>query len=166
VSPRKVRGARSSRPAPPFTVEVVDRRRRKSGDARDLGAFLTRLAAEVPPPPGSRVVLCLLSDPAMRTLNRTFRGKRGTTDVLAFPGDEPRDPEGRFHLGDIAVSVPRAARQAREEGHALSRELRILALHGYLHLLGHDHERDRGEMMRLESRLIRGLVGERPRGRA
>jgi probable rRNA maturation factor len=101
----------------------------------------------------------------MRSLNRTFRGRRGTTDVLAFPGGGDADPEGRAHLGDIAVSVPRAARQAAERGHSLRRELKILALHGYLHLLGLDHERDRGEMMRAQDRLVRVLLTGRRRAR-
>jgi len=101
----------------------------------------------------------------MRELNGTFRGRRGTTDVLAFPGGGARDPEGRTHLGDIAVSVPRATRQANERGHSLVRELEILVLHGYLHLLGMDHETDRGEMMRLQDRLVRGLLPRWPRSR-
>lgn len=130
-----------------------------------MGAFLERLGTLVPSPPGSHVVLCLLSDGAMRKLNRTFRGRRGTTDVLAFPGEGTLDPEGKIHLGEIALSIPRAARQARDEGHPFARELRILALHGYLHLLGHDHESDQGEMMRMQGRLIRKLLPARSRGR-
>jgi probable rRNA maturation factor len=147
-------------------VAVVDRRRGGTPQARGLRGFLGRLAAAVPPPEEARVALCLLSDAAMRKLNRAHRGLDATTDVLAFPGGGSRDPDGRIELGDIAVSVPRAARQAREAGHSLGRELRILALHGYLHLLGHDHETDRGEMATLERRLARRLLGERPRGRA
>jgi probable rRNA maturation factor len=147
-------------------VAVVDRPRRRTPGARALRSFLERVAVLAPPPPGARVALCLLSDAAMRRLNLSFRGRNATTDVLAFPGGGSRDPEGRLDLGDIAVSVPRAARQAREAGHALGRELRILALHGYLHLLGHDHETDRGEMSGLERRLVRRLLEERPRGRA
>jgi rRNA maturation RNase YbeY len=147
-------------------VEVVDRPRLRTPGARALRSFLEHVAVEAPPPPGARVVLCLLSDAAMRRLNRTFRGRGATTDVLAFPGGGSRDPEGQLELGDIAVSVPRAARQAREAGHPLGRELRILAMHGYLHLLGHDHEADRGEMRCLEQRLIRRLLEERSRGRS
>ena len=125
---------------PLIEVEVVNRRRARTPGIRALASFMERLIEEVPPPPGGRVVLCLLSDGAMRDLNRVYRGRRATTDVLAFPGGGVRDPEGRLELGDIALSVPRAARQAREAGHTLGRELKILAMHGYLHLLGHDHE--------------------------
>ena len=91
-------------------------------------------------------------DRAMRRLNRDFRGKDKTTDVLSFPGEAT--PEGR-HLGDIVISVPTAGRQAGERGHALDREVRTLLLHGVLHCLGYDHESDRGEMEKLERRLRR-----------
>ena len=94
----------------------------------------------------------------MRELNRRFRGRDSTTDVLSFPGDSAPDPEGRRHLGDIAISVPTAARQARVAGHGLQRELSVLVLHGYLHLLGYDHETDDGTMLRLQRRLERRLL--------
>lgn len=94
----------------------------------------------------------------MRDLNREFRGFDRPTDVLAFPGDEAEDPHGERHLGDIAIAVPTAARQARERGHSLPQEIRILVLHGYLHLLGYDHETDEGQMRRLQARLVRRLL--------
>ncbi len=145
---------------------MVRRRRRAAGaGASALAEFLEEVARAVPPPRGARLSLCLVSDPAMRRLNATFRGKRGTTDVLAFPGGGEKDPDGRPYLGDIAISVPRAAAQARARGHGVSREMRILALHGYLHLLGYDHETDRGEMMRLEARLVGRLLPPRVKGR-
>ena len=77
-----------------------------------------------------------------------FRGKDYATDVLSFPA-EPSDAR---HLGDLAISTLRARAQAREFGHSTEDELRILMLHGVLHLLGHDHETDRGRMARVESR--------------
>jgi len=83
----------------------------------------------------------------MRTLNRAFRGKDYATDVLSFPVDS------ESFLGDIAIAAGVAARQAEEAGHSVATELRILALHGLLHLLGYDHEHDRGEMERAEARL-------------
>lgn len=94
----------------------------------------------------------LTGDREMRRLNREFRGKDKSTDVLSFPGDAT--PEGR-HLGDIVVSVETARRQAAERGHGLDREVRLLLLHGLLHCLGHDHESDAGEMDRLERKLRR-----------
>lgn len=83
----------------------------------------------------------------MRSLNRQFRGKDHATDVLSFPSGE------RGFLGDIVIAAGVAARQAREAGHALTTELRVLALHGLLHLLGYDHEADEGRMARAEARL-------------
>jgi probable rRNA maturation factor len=91
-------------------------------------------------------------DRAMRRLNRDYRQKDKSTDVLSFPGE--KTPEGR-HLGDIVISVPTAERQAAEQGHPLEREVKTLLLHGVLHCLGYDHESDAGEMERLEKRLRR-----------
>ncbi len=93
-------------------------------------------------------------DRTMRRLNRHYRGKDQTTDVLSFGGDAgPAAGEG--HLGDIVISVPAARRQAALAGHDGGREVRLLLLHGVLHCLGYDHETDGGEMERLERRLRR-----------
>jgi probable rRNA maturation factor len=97
---------------------------------------------------------CLITgDAHMRRLNREFRGKDYTTDVLSFPaGDiEARKNDGA-RAGDIAISLPRARAQARQFGHSTECEIRILMLHGLLHLLGQDHERDGGRMARAEKR--------------
>ena len=99
------------------------------------------------------VTLLLAPDREVRRLNRVFRGKDWTTDVLSFPaqGDlEPKNP----HLGDLAISVPQARRQARWAGWSLEDEMSLLVTHGFLHLLGYDHERDDGEMRRLEEALL------------
>jgi probable rRNA maturation factor len=92
------------------------------------------------------------SDRELHRANRSFRGKDAPTDVLSFPGEE--GPEG-WYLGDILISVPTARRQALARGWDAQRELRTLVLHGLLHCLGYDHERDQGEMDRLERRLRR-----------
>ena len=92
-----------------------------------------------------------VGDRAMRKINRDFRHKDATTDVLSFPGGET--PEGS-HLGDVLISVPAARRQV-PAGETVERELRRLLLHGVLHCLGHDHETDDGTMERLEARLRR-----------
>lgn len=95
-----------------------------------------------------REFTCLLSsDAELRRLNATFLGKDYPTDVLSFPS-----LEGEESLGEIAISSVRAKAQAAEFGHAVETEIEILMLHGVLHLLGHDHESDRGAMRRLESR--------------
>lgn len=95
-----------------------------------------------------RPFTCLLtSDAELRRLNATFLGKDYPTDVLSFPS-----VEGEESLGDLAISAVRAREQAAEFGHPIETEIEILMLHGVLHLLGHDHETDRGAMRRLESR--------------
>jgi probable rRNA maturation factor len=95
------------------------------------------------------MTVALVPDARIQALNRQYRKKDTPTDVLAFPADE------RGYLGDVVIAAGVATRQAREAGHALATELRILALHGLLHLLGYDHERDDGRMARLERRLRR-----------
>lgn len=115
----------------------------------DLRRFARVLQDEVA---GGQAFQCLITDDReLRRLNRTFLGKDDPTDVLSFP-----EADG---LGEIAISAQRAAAQARRYGHALQRELEILMLHGLLHLLGMDHERDRGRMARVEAdwRLRLGL---------
>jgi len=97
---------------------------------------------------GGRGFLCLVTDDReLRRLNRQFLGKDEPTDVLSFP--EP-GPDG--FLGEMAISVDRARDQARACGHSLDDEVRILMLHGLLHLLGMDHAADRGRMARAEKR--------------
>jgi probable rRNA maturation factor len=95
------------------------------------------------------VAVALVPDSRVRTLNRTYRGQDRPTDVLSFPSDTPG------HLGDIVIAAGVARRQARAAGHPMAAELRVLALHGLLHLLGYDHERDTGQMARAEARLRR-----------
>jgi probable rRNA maturation factor len=111
----------------------------------ELRAFWRRLIADVA---GDQDVVCLITtDDALRRLNREFRGKDFATDVLSFPAPEHADG-----LGEIAISWDRATEQAREMGHTAGDEVRVLMLHGVLHLLGMDHETDAGEMRRTESR--------------
>jgi len=116
-----------------------------------------------------RLSVLLCGDGRIRTLNRTWRGKDRPTDVLSFspepdPSRPPRRVGARGVLGDLVVSVPAAARQARRYRHPTSRELQILLAHGLLHLLGYDHERDDGTMFRLQARLVRGAFGAGPDG--
>jgi probable rRNA maturation factor len=139
-------------------IEIVNRQRTVRVNAAGLSRFLRRAGHELPPRHADGFTVCLVSDRRMREYNRAFRSADRPTDVLSFPGDEEPDPEGRIHLGDVVIAVPTAARQARDAGHSLARELKILALHGYLHLLGHDHETDRGQMRRLQRRLERKLL--------
>ncbi len=102
------------------------------------------------------VSIALVSDARVRALNRQYRREDNATDVLSFPANpESRIPNPDGFLGDIVIARGVARRQARDVGHAEWAELRVLALHGLLHLLGYDHERDRGRMRRVEQRLRR-----------
>jgi len=128
---------------------------------RQLRPWLRALLGELAPEAASFAVR-FTSDREMRRINRDFRGKDKTPDVLSFPGDASgteRDAEGPHaegpHLGDVVIAVPTARRQAAERGGDVERELRTLLLHGVLHCLGHDHEIDDGAMERLERRLRR-----------
>jgi probable rRNA maturation factor len=96
------------------------------------------------------VDVLLADDRALRRLNREFRGKDKATDVLSFPAAEEFAGQ---HAGDLAVSLETAERQAAEHGHSLRDEVRVLLLHGLLHLHGMDHETDKGEMAKREAEL-------------
>lgn len=105
----------------------------------------------------AEVHLVLTGDQTVRDLNLRFLGNDRATDVLSFPdGDEL--PTGRLLLGEIVISLDRARRQAEKYGHGEVRELCELALHGTLHLLGYDHERDHGEMNEIELKLRQELL--------
>ena len=173
------RRARPVRHLSRLSVAVTDGLGRRIA-APGLARWLARAA---PPRAQGAVTVALVTDAAIRALNRTFRGKDAATDVLSFPEESPaqgsrlsahgktgmplREPwaVSRKPVGDIVIARGVAARQARAEGHAVTTEYRVLALHGLLHLLGYDHERDRGQMRRLEDRLRRraglpgGLIG-------
>jgi probable rRNA maturation factor len=112
---------------------------------RQARAFARRLETEVAG--GSKFTCLITGDSELRRLNRDFRKKDYATDVLSFPS---RGSNG--FLGEIAISFEQAQRQAAEYGHPVSREIEILMLHGVLHLLGMDHEKDRGQMARAENK--------------
>jgi len=124
-----------------------------------LSSWLRRVA---PAGARGRVGIALVSDRRIRALNRTYRRKDYATDVLSFRSEpEPLALSPEPFLGEIVIARGVARRQAREARHSELTELRVLALHGLLHLLGYDHERDSGEMRRAERRLRRkGGLGE------
>jgi probable rRNA maturation factor len=125
----------------PLLIRPLSRRIPRTA-LREFLAELTRRVTR------GRVVGCLITDDReLRRLNREFRGKNYATDVLSFPCSDTANG-----LGEIAISVDRAAAQAAEYGHSITDELRILMLHGALHLAGFDHEKDSGEMARAENR--------------
>jgi probable rRNA maturation factor len=142
------------------TFEIVNRLRAATPEARGLAAFGHRLAGVAPRTRATSVTVCLAGDALVKRLNGAYRGKHRTTDVLSFPAGDEAAPDGSRHLGDVVISIPQTRRQAAREGRAPARELRLLLLHGYLHLLGYDHEVDDGTMKRLESRLAARLLPE------
>jgi probable rRNA maturation factor len=138
-------------------IEVVNRQRRVPMDDGRWRAFGER-ALRVVPADGAGATVAFVSDRLMRDLNKRWRGKRGTTDVLSFPAGQEEFEKGEgVSLGDVVISVEQAARQAAEHGLEFEGEVRQLILHGLLHLCGYDHERDGGEMNALELRLRRRL---------
>jgi probable rRNA maturation factor len=148
---------------------VVNRQRRASVDVARARAFARRLKVALRLG-GRDFNVCLVDDGAMARLNSAFRGKAAATDVLSFPWSEAKVGSGRApkrgarrsagreggdrefdgFLGDVVISVETARRNARAEGHSSANEIRWLILHGLLHLLGYDHETDRGEMTAFE----------------
>jgi rRNA maturation RNase YbeY len=159
---QKGRGASAGNSGPQL---VENRQRKMRVGVRTTEQFLRRVIRELGVGRDS-VSLCFVTDRQMARLNETYRKKKGTTDVLSFPAeqrDKPISPSRRAKklrrefLGDIAISPAVARRNAYSLGRSLSGEIRVLILHGVLHLLGYDHETDRGEMDRVEGRLRRRL---------
>lgn len=109
------------------------------------------LAKAAPARARGDVSVALVSDRRMRALNRQFRGKDAVTDVLSFPAN--RTPGVTPFLGDVVIASGVAKKQAKAAGHPVQTEIRVLALHGLLHLLGYDHDNDDGKMARVEARL-------------
>jgi probable rRNA maturation factor len=118
---------------------------------RTLARFLALTQAAVRL--SGQVTVLLTTDEAVRKLNRQFRGKNKATDVLSFPAESFPGPAAEKIAGDVAISVPTALDQAVEQGHSLSTEVKVLILHGLLHLAGYDHEADKGKMARREQQL-------------
>ena len=129
------------------TVEITDSVPRFP--RREIAAFARRVLKETRQTDVvGTITIAFVDDDAMRELNRKFRHKDKTTDVLTFSDED----------ADIVISLDQARRQAADEKHSLATEVRYLVLHGILHALGYDHETDQGEMSALELR-IRARVG-------
>jgi len=148
---------------------ILNRQRAVRAARGPLETFLLRTKQELGLEQADLTV-CLVSDAEIARMNETFRKKKGPTDVLSFPATARRRPRrpasesGPYkrvraveYLGDIAISPATARRYAKKNGRKLSSELRVLILHGVLHLLGYDHETDRGEMDRVERKLRKRL---------
>ena len=135
---------------------IVNRQRRVPVAIRPLQQFYERVSRELDFAPES-VTIQLISDETMARLNEDFRKKHGPTDVLSFPANGARPMPDAEYIGDIAISPETARRNARRFSRSLPLEMRILILHGMIHLAGFDHETDHGKMDRLERRLRKRL---------
>jgi probable rRNA maturation factor len=150
---------------------ILNRQRSVRLSTRALESFLLRVRRELDLKQ-AQVTVCLVSDAEIAGMNQSFRKKHGPTDVLSFPAvtsrkpqrsrrrfisSVPVSPDSEESLGDIAIAPAVAKRNAKNYGRTLPAELKILILHGVLHLLGFDHEADRGEMDRTEKKLRRRL---------
>ena len=138
-------------------VEVINRQRRHKVQAKRWREF----AAQALPAVGAEdrdATIVFVSDAAIRKLNQQFRGKDSATDVLSFPSQpEAFEAGNETNLGEIVISLDRAQAQAKDNGLTLANEVEQLILHGLLHLCGHDHETDDGEMNRLELKIRKKL---------
>ncbi|MEK6280245.1 MAG: rRNA maturation RNase YbeY [Acidobacteriota bacterium] len=138
-------------------VEVVNRQRKLKIDPERWKVFSEAALAALPAK-SADVTVAFVSDRAMIELNRMWRGKRSTTDVLSFPAEQDEfEKSGGLSLGDVVISVEQAARQAKENRMSCDDEIAQLILHGMIHLCGYDHTTDKGEMDRLELKLRRKL---------
>jgi probable rRNA maturation factor len=144
---------------------IVNRQRAVLVARPTLETFLRRVKNELGLE-GASLTVCLVSDAEIARMNERFRKKKGPTDVLSFPTMARRRPQrpaseggpykkarGGEYLGDIAISPGTARRYAKKNGRKVADEIRVLILHGVLHLMGYDHETDRGEMDRVERKL-------------
>ena len=132
-------------------IEVVNRQRKVRIDPQRWLSFSEKALSAIRKASGNATI-AFVSDRQIKELNRRFRGIDKATDVLSFPaGDETKGEPA--NLGDIAISLERAAIQAKENQLTLDAEIAQLILHGLLHLCGYDHEQDKGEMNQLELKL-------------
>lgn len=140
-----------------WMIELINRQRYRKIDPHSWREFAEQALRTIDSSKQS-VTIVFVSDAAIKKLNKQFRGKNYATDVLSFPTQaEDFETEHQSHLGEVVISVERAAAQAKENGLTFSNEVEQLILHGLLHLNGYDHETDHGEMNRLELRLRKRL---------
>jgi probable rRNA maturation factor len=142
---------------------ILNQQRRVRVSIAALDKFLAATQTRLRLAPDS-LTIALVSDPQIARWNAAYRGKNRPTDVLSFPADGPvpqtkaQSIRGRHsYLGDIAIAPAVARRNALRFGRTFDQEMRILILHGVLHLMGYDHETDQGQMTRRENRLRRDL---------
>jgi rRNA maturation RNase YbeY len=143
----------------PFKIDWSTRSKLRGPGDRSLGELLRKLRDRLVP--GAQgISISYVDDRIMRKLNREHRGINQTTDVLSFPAEAEK---GAFpHLGDLVISLAVAEKMANKLGVSRRREVETLVIHGFLHLCGHDHEKDTGEMIALQGQFEKEFLGEEP----
>lgn len=134
-------------------IEVVSNQRKVKIEVEIFLTFARKIGEQFPEIKNNNFTVAFVSDRRMRELNKQFRGKNFTTDVLSFPYEAEDFELNDENLGDIIICVEQAARQSAENNLNLETEIKQLILHGVLHLCGYDHETDSGEMNAEELRL-------------
>lgn len=143
----------------PFKIDWSSRSKLRGPGERSLGELMVKLRDRLAPK-AEGISISYVDDRAMRKLNREHRDINQTTDVLSFPANPEK---GAFqHLGDLVISLPMAEKMAKKLGVSRRREVETLVIHGFLHLCGHDHEVDKGEMLALQAELERDLLEAEP----
>ena len=143
----------------PFKIDWSSRSKLRGPGERSLGDLLLNLRNRLAPT-AEGISISYLDDRAMRKLNREHREINQTTDILSFPANPEK---GAFqHLGDLVISLPTAEKMAKKLNVSRRREVETLVIHGFLHLCGHDHETDKGEMLALQGQLERELLETDP----
>ena len=143
----------------PFKIDWSSRSKLRGPGEQSVGEMLRKLRDQLVPK-AEGISISYVDDRTMRKLNREHRGINMTTDVLSFPAEPGK---GEFqHLGDLVVSLPVAEKMAKKLGVSRRREVQTLLIHGFLHLCGYDHETDQGEMLEMQARLEKEVLGEDP----
>jgi probable rRNA maturation factor len=139
-------------------LEIINNQRKGEINPKSFEEFVEQVIRKISETGGKFVTVAFVSDRKMRLLNKTFRDKNATTDVLSFPFEAEEFEMDENNLGDIFISLEQAERQANENNLDFETEIKQLILHGILHLCGFDHETDNGEMNRRELRLRKTLM--------
>lgn len=134
-------------------IEIINNQKEVDIPLKGLNVFTSTIIEALPKSKGRSVTVSFVADPKMRKLNKVFRCKDSTTDVLSFPFASEKFENNYVFLGDVIISAEQAQKQAGENKIDIELEFKQLILHGILHLLGYDHETDSGEMNNLELKL-------------
>ena len=143
----------------PFKIDWQTKSKLRGPGEQSVGELLHKLRDRLSPK-AQGISITYVDDRGMRKLNREHRGINASTDVLSFPSHPGK---GEFpHLGDLVICLPHAEKMAKKLGVSRRREVETLLIHGFLHLCGHDHEKDKGEMLALQAEMEKTLLETEP----